>query len=46
LRLEYIELVETENFRIVHRIMDKNHTALCIAGYINNIRLIDNVMFK
>jgi pantoate--beta-alanine ligase len=46
LRLEYIEMVETENFRIIHRILDKNQTALCIAGYINNIRLIDNVFLN
>lgn len=46
LRLEYIELVDTKNFCIIHRISDKNHTALCIAGYINNIRLIDNVFFN
>lgn len=46
LRLEYIELVETENFRIINKMSDKNKMALCIAGYIHNIRLIDNVMFN
>jgi pantoate--beta-alanine ligase len=46
LRLEYIELVDTENFRIIHRVLDNNRMALCIAGYINNIRVIDNVMFN
>lgn len=46
LRLEYIELVETENFRITKKMSDINKMALCIAGYIHNIRLIDNVMFN
>lgn len=46
LRLEYIELVETENFHIIEKMVDRNKMALCIAGYIHNIRLIDNVMFN
>jgi pantoate--beta-alanine ligase len=45
LELEYFELVDTRNFRITDNIKDKYKTALCIAGYLNNIRLIDNVMY-
>ncbi|MFN2128099.1 MAG: pantoate--beta-alanine ligase [Anaerolineales bacterium] len=45
LSLEYFEVVDTERFMLVDRVRDKNNTALCIAGYINNIRLIDNVMY-
>ena len=46
LQLEYFEVVNTENFTITDRITNENQTALCIAGYINNIRLIDNVMYN
>jgi pantoate--beta-alanine ligase len=45
LSLEYFEVVDTERFILVDRVSDENNTALCIAGYINNIRLIDNVMY-
>jgi len=45
LRLEYIEVVDTEKFTLINQISNKNNTVLCIAGYINNIRLIDNVMY-
>ena len=45
LKLEYFEVVDTRRFTIVDNILDKNSTALCIAGYLNNIRLIDNVMY-
>lgn len=45
LRLEYFEMVDTRNFKIIDQIRDKNETSLCIAGYLNNIRLIDNVNY-
>jgi pantoate--beta-alanine ligase len=46
LRLEYIELVETSTFRPIEKAGNKEQTALCISGYINNIRLIDNVLIN
>jgi pantoate--beta-alanine ligase len=45
LQLEYFEVVDTEKFTLTDQINNKNNTALCIAGYINNIRLIDNIMY-
>jgi len=45
LALEYYEAVDTRSFTLVDRITDKENTALCIAGYLNNIRLIDNVKY-
>jgi len=45
LQLEYLELVDTEDFQIIDKIRNENQTALCIAGYVNNIRLIDNVLY-
>jgi pantoate--beta-alanine ligase len=46
LTLEYFEVVDTRNFSIVRKINNPSVTALCIAGYLNNIRLIDNVLYN
>lgn len=46
LRLEYIALVDTENFRILDLMDDAAPKAICIAGYVGNIRLIDNVLLN
>ena len=43
--IEYFELVNTQNFTIIEKIEEKSETALCISGYLNNIRLIDNVFY-
>jgi pantoate--beta-alanine ligase len=45
LRLEYFEMVDTGNFKIIDQVKNENETSLCIAGYLNNIRLIDNVNY-
>lgn len=45
LELEYFEVVDTFKFTVIDDIQNKESTALCIAGYLNNIRLIDNVMY-
>jgi pantoate--beta-alanine ligase len=45
MRLEYFELIDTTTFNITDQIKDPKTTALCIAGYLNNIRFIDNVMY-
>jgi pantoate--beta-alanine ligase len=46
LRLEYIALVDMGNFRILNRMEDAGRKALCIAGYVGNIRIIDNVLLN
>jgi len=45
LKLEYFEMIDTRNFEIIDQIKKENKTSLCIAGYLNNIRLIDNVNY-
>lgn len=45
LELEYFEMIDTSNFKIIKKIRNENETSLCIAGYLNNIRLIDNVNY-
>ena len=45
LKLDYFEMIDTHNFKIIDQIKNENETSLCIAGYLNNIRLIDNVNY-
>jgi len=45
LMLEYFEMIDTNNFKIISEIKNENQTSLCIAGYLNNIRLIDNINY-
>ncbi len=46
LKLDYFEMIDTGNFKIIDQIKNENETSLCIAGYLNNIRLIDNVNYN
>ena len=45
-RLEYIELVDSENLNPLENVSQSKHPILCIAGYIGEIRLIDNMFVK
>jgi pantoate--beta-alanine ligase len=45
LKLEYFEFVDTDTFAVFEGPIRKGNTALVIAGYMGNIRLIDNVMY-
>lgn len=42
-RLEYFEIVNTENLKNVEDIRDAESISLCIAGYLGKVRLIDNI---
>jgi pantoate--beta-alanine ligase len=42
--LEYFEIVDRETLLPVMQIEDSQSTALCIAGYVGKIRLIDNLI--
>jgi len=46
LRLEYFEIVNLENFQPVETIEKNNKYGACIAGYLDNIRLIDNIIIN
>ncbi len=46
LELEYFEMVDRKDFSITRTMDQGKSIALCIAGYIDNIRLIDNVMYN
>ena len=44
IKLEYIEFVELNSFNIITKWGEKKTNAICIAAYINNVRLIDNII--
>lgn len=44
IRLEYFEIVHSETLQPVQTIADTSRIALCIAGYLGEIRLIDNIL--
>lgn len=46
LRLEYFEIVNLENFQPVKTIEKNNKYGVCIAAYLGNIRLIDNIIIN
>lgn len=42
-RLEYFEIVNTENLKNIGDIREAESVSLCIAGYLGKVRLIDNI---
>ena len=44
IQLEYIEFVELNTFNKIKEWGDEKTNAVCIAAYINNVRLIDNII--
>ena len=45
-RLEYLEAVDPRNLRSVSDYSKLNELAVCVAGYVENIRLIDNLYLR
>lgn len=43
LRLEYIELVDSKNLKPVRSVEEAERPIVCIAGYVGDVRLIDNM---
>lgn len=44
IKLEYIEFIEINNFNKITEWGECKTNAVCIAAYINNVRLIDNII--
>jgi pantoate--beta-alanine ligase len=42
-RLEYFELVDSQNLNPLENVGGSEHAILCIAGYVGEVRLIDNM---
>jgi pantoate--beta-alanine ligase len=45
MKLEYFDIVDAETLQIVHNIKNHKFVVGCIAVYLGNVRLIDNVNF-
>jgi pantoate--beta-alanine ligase len=44
--LEYFEVVDAESLRTVEDLNDQQEVALCLAAYVGDVRLIDNVVIN
>lgn len=44
--LEYFEIVNTLTLEPLENIAKNSHVAVCIAGYVENVRLIDNILLN
>ena len=42
--VDYIEIIETNTFKISRDINSREEYAICIAAYVNGVRLIDNLI--
>ncbi|MDX2191636.1 MAG: pantoate--beta-alanine ligase [Bacteroidota bacterium] len=45
-KLEYFEFVDLSTFKISKKIKKKSSYAICVAGYFDEVRLIDNIIFN
>ena len=45
-RLEYLELVDADSFKLIDTYKRQPNLAFCIAGYCRDIRLIDNLLIN
>jgi pantoate--beta-alanine ligase len=43
-QLEYLELADESNLTLLGNVSDKNKAILLIAGYVGEVRLIDNIL--
>ncbi len=44
IKVEYLEIIDTEKFGIVSDTRNHQEIAICIAAYVGEVRLIDNVL--
>jgi pantoate--beta-alanine ligase len=42
-KLEYFELIDPETFQIFHEFDRTKKSSICVASFIGNVRLIDNI---
>ncbi|MDX2304083.1 MAG: pantoate--beta-alanine ligase [Microscillaceae bacterium] len=45
-RLEYFHIVNTQDLKDVHNIREYEEIALCIAAYVGEVRLLDNIIIQ
>ena len=44
--LEYFEVAESKNLNVLERVNGAEKPILCIAGYVGEVRLIDNMFLN
>lgn len=44
-RLEYFEIADFDNLEPIESLNTRGQTAICTAAYLNDVRLIDNIVF-
>lgn len=44
IKLEYLELADSKNLNLLESVESENQPVLCIAGFIGDVRLIDNLL--
>src|SRR5690606_37737601 len=45
-RLEYFEVADSKNLILLENVEQSNSPILCIAGYVGDVRLIDNMFLQ
>jgi len=45
-KLEYLEAVSFDSFEVLERVQKPANIALCLAVWLDNVRLIDNIVFE
>jgi pantoate--beta-alanine ligase len=45
LRLEYLELADSKNLNLIENVKASSQPIMCIAGFVGEVRLIDNMFF-
>lgn len=46
IRLEYFEVAESKNLKLLENVDDAKRPIMCIAGFVDEVRLIDNMFVK
>ena len=44
-RLEYVAFVDASTLQSISKFQEKDKNAICIAAFVGNVRLIDNIIF-
>lgn len=43
IRLEYFEVADSENLKVLKNVQETNHAIICVAAFVGEVRLIDNM---
>ena len=46
LEVEYLEVIDPDSLELIESLGERNELAICVAGYVEGIRLIDNLYLR